>query len=46
MDNLGPDIFGRQEGVQNTPSTQDMVHGMFSSSDNVYRFTNFEQLCM
>ena len=35
MDNLGPDIFGRQEGAQNTPSTQDMVHGMFSSSDNV-----------
>ena len=28
MDNLGPDIFGRQD---ETPSTQDMVYGMLSS---------------
>ena len=33
MDNLGPDIFGNREG--NQANTNDMVYGMFSSSDNV-----------
>lgn len=32
MDNLGPDIYGRQEG---NSTTNDMVFGMFSSTDNV-----------
>ena len=32
MDNLGPDIYGRKD--ENT-STNDMVYGMFSSTDNV-----------
>ena len=32
MDNMGPDIYGRQENNQST--TNDMVFGMFSSTDS------------
>ncbi len=34
MDNMGPDIYGRQ-GESQTNTTNDMVFGMFSSTDNV-----------
>ena len=33
MDNMGPDIYGRQE--ENHSTTNDMVFGMFSSTDSV-----------
>ena len=33
MDNFGPDIYGKQGESQST--TNDMVYGMFSSTDNV-----------
>ena len=33
MDNLGPDIFGKQ--VESTSTTNDMVYGMFASTDSV-----------
>ena len=33
MDNLGPDIFGKP--VENTSTTNDMVYGMFASTDSV-----------
>ena len=33
MDNLGPDIFGKP--VENTSNTNDMVYGMFASTDSV-----------
>ena len=32
MDNLGPDIYGKRE--ENASTTNDMVFGMFSSTDN------------
>ena len=34
MDNMGPDIYGRQ-GENQVNTTNDMVFGMFSSTDNV-----------
>ena len=34
MDNMGPDIYGRQ-GENQTNTTNDMVYGMFSSTDSV-----------
>ncbi len=34
MDNMGPDIYGRQ-GENQTNTTNDMVFGMFSSTDSV-----------
>ena len=33
MDNLGPDIYGKP--VENSSTTNDMVYGMFSSTDSV-----------
>ena len=32
MDNFGPDIYGRQN--ENQSNTNDMIYGMFSSTDN------------
>ena len=37
MDNLGPDIYGKP--VENTSTTNDMVFGMFSSTDNLTQAT-------
>ena len=33
MDNFGPDIYGNR--TENNSTTNDMVYGMFSSTDNV-----------
>ena len=37
MDNMGPDIYGRQG--ENSSNTNDMVYGMFSSTDSVAQST-------